>query len=177
VTAPSFFTRFGALDDLGSAKLASPAATTGVVTIEPRDLLLIRYFSPGCGAGDIISFRFNRDSGNNYQTSFVSATAAAPPVPTNVFNGTTALLRLAGVSLATGRSGLAIISNLATQIKIVKLAVFDIGAAVGTQSVHELGGGGGWFNTTDQITEIEMLTAGGATMNAGSGFDVFGVNY
>jgi hypothetical protein len=34
--------------------------------------------------------------------------------------------------------------------------------------------GGEWVNTAQQIRSITMLTAGGANMNAGSGFAVFG---
>lgn len=169
-------TQFGALDYLGGGRFPSTALTSGIISIAPRDLLIIPYTITGYGGSDIASFRFNGDSGNNYQTSFVSATAAAPPVPSNVFTGTTNFLRLAGVALTTAREGLCIISNILAANKVAKLAVFDIGAAVGTQSVHELGGGGGWFNTTQQITSIEMLCAGGATLTAGTGFSVFGVN-
>lgn len=178
MTAPSFFTRFGALDYLGGGKVASALSTTGIITVEPRDLLVVPFSITGYGGGgDIASLRFNNDSGNNYQSSYISGTAAAPPVLSNVFTGTTSLLRLAGVSLTTGREGVVILSNQTATNKVAKIAVFDIGAAAGTQSVHEIAGGGGWFNTTAQITSIEMLTAGGQTLTAGTGFSVFGFNF
>jgi hypothetical protein len=37
-------------------------------------------------------------------------------------------------------------------------------------------GGFEWVNTTAQITSIQMITAGGATLSAGTGFSVSGRN-
>jgi len=67
-------------------------------------------------------------------------------------------------------------NNLANN-KVCKIDVWDDNiTGVGTETVFECAGGGTWFNTTAQITDIEMTTAGGNTLPAGSGFAVFGLN-
>jgi hypothetical protein len=172
--APQLFG--GDLEVLNSTRLTAAAVTTGVIPIAPRTLLVIPYIIQGYSGADIASWRFNADAGNNYQTRYTTQAAASVTL-TNVFTGTTSLLRLAGLAITGMRTGVSVISNILGQNKVCANFVFDAGAAVGTEPVLEHCGGGAWFNTTAQINSVEMRTAGGAlTLTAGTGFVVLGKN-
>lgn len=163
----------GALEFLGSTKLTVATPQTDLVTVAPRDLLAIIWQQTS--STNQPTLRFNGDTtAANYQSSWVNGTAAAPPVLSNIFTTAASAIRLSNLTVQE-MAGLAIISNGAASAKTIKLLCFTLGSAVGTQSVHELGGGGAWFNTTDQITDIRMMGTG-ANLGVGSGFAVFGIN-
>lgn len=166
----------GKLEVLNSTNLLAAAVTTGVIPCSPRNMLVLPYRIQGYSAGDIASWRFNADAGNTYQTRYATV-AVATVTFTNVATLTTSLLRLAGSSITGARSGISVISNVAGQNKVCANFVMDAGAAVGTEPILNLCGGGTWFNTAAQINNVEMRTAGGVnTLTAGTGFAILGMD-
>lgn len=162
-------------DFLGSVSLASAAITTGVVAIDARDLLLIQVRVTGYSAGDIASFRFNADTGANYWSRYISAAAGATTTANNQ-NVSQALARLFALAVTTQRSALVALTNNATTSKVGMVYGQTSTGAAATAGTVEYGGFE-WVNTTNQISSIEMRTAGGsATLSTGSGFAVFGRN-
>lgn len=167
------------LERLGSVVLGSAAVTTGAITIPARDILIVVPRITGYSGSDIASLRFNADSTvTNYTSSFINATSASPPVLARVNNaGTLGHIPLASTGITLGRMGIASISNLAGARKVVQLSVNDEQSAT-TAATTDIWGFGEWLNTAAQITSIEMRTSGGSiTMNAGSGFVVYGANF
>src|ERR1044071_3870511 len=150
-------TTFGWGEYLGGFKFPGSQASSGRITIVPRDCIWVCFVVTGYGGSDIVSLRFHGDTGDNYQTRYITAAIASTTL-TNVATLTTGFLRLAGVSLATRRSGLVQIANIAAANKVCSVNVMDDTSAVGTEPVAEIAGGGTWFNTTAQITDIEMTT-------------------
>jgi hypothetical protein len=163
------------MEFLGSLRLSAAAVTTGVLTIAPREKLFVDINIAGYSGGDIASLRFNGDAGANYWSRHITW-ATAGTTATDVPNAAATLIRLAGNAVTQGRSVTCSISNVATVSKYVGISHLQTGTnstAVGVLNI----GGGEWFNTTAQITSIELRTAGGSiTMPAGTGFTVYGSN-
>ena len=173
---PTGFVPFGGgWTNLGGTILTGAAATTGVVEFTPMDLLHVSYMVTGYGGADIASLRFNADSGANYWDRHTSI-AAAGTVMTNVQNASTTLIRLAAANATVQRSGLVQIMNVSGTGKVAMICNQTGSGAAATIPVVESVGGGEWVNTTQQIRSIEMRTAGGQNLNAGSGFVIFGCN-
>lgn len=163
-------------DDLGSKVLGSAAATTGVLTIPARDVLLaeVRIVGYG-GGGDIASFRFNGDNAANYTSRYLSSVAGGV-VWVNNQNVSQTLARLFALVVgAIPRNALIGITNFATVPKVGNVNA-QTGVASAATGLQLEAGGFQWQNTAAQITSIELLTAGGATMLAGTGFAVLGRN-
>jgi hypothetical protein len=163
------------MEFLGSLRLSAAAVTTGVLTIAPREKLFVDINIAGYSGGDIASLRFNGDAGANYWSRHITW-ATAGTTATDVPNAAATLIRLGGNAVTQGRSVTCSISNVATVSKYVGISHLQTGTnstAVGVLNI----GGGEWFNTTAQITSIEMRTAGGSiTMPTGTGFSVYGSN-
>jgi len=167
---------------LGTTKLAANATTSSILTIPPCDILRVTVIVTGYGGGDIVSFRFGGtagavDSGNNYATAQAEWNAGqSGNQNTNTENNTTNLMRLAASTITTGRIAQFTISNNATVRKTAIITqATEYGAATVTPRRNTTGDGI-WANTTQQIISIQMLTAGGNTLTAGSGFVVEGIN-
>ena len=167
------------MERLGSLTLAGSAVTTGVLTIPARDLLFVLCRVTGYSNTDIASLRFNADSTvTNYTSSFITGTSAtAPPVLARVNNaGTLGHIPIASTAIVVGRTSMISISNFATTRKVCKISSADEQTSA-TAATIDINGYGEWLNTAAQITSIEMRTSGGTnTLNAGSGFIVYGAN-
>lgn len=165
------------LERLGSLRLASAATTTGVLTIPAREQLLIQVNIAGYGGGDIAALRFNGDTATNYWDRHLTAAAGGTTwVNTQTVATTNTMIRLAGTTTTQGRSVTCTVMNIATISKSVGLSHIQTNTgSAGTAGTLDFGGGE-WINTSAQITSIEMITAGGATLTAGSGFIVYGSN-
>jgi hypothetical protein len=164
------------MDFLGATNMASAATSSATVTIAPRDLLVVLFRIPGYGGSDIVSLRFNADSGSNYATRFLSVGAGGTTL-SDASNVSQTLMRLAASTTTNGRSGIVIISNIATQPKIARIESSTwYSASVATASQLDLSGFGVWNNTSAQITSMQLVVPGGQTMNANTGFAVFGRN-
>jgi hypothetical protein len=162
---------------LGSTKLAAAAASTAIVTVEPRDALLIVFRVTGYSGADIASLRFGGtagavDTGANYWDRHLNAAAGATTF-TNAQNVSGTLIRLAGATSTLQRAGAVWVNNLATVSKVCRIDVQTSTGAANTAGILDVGGGE-WVNTTQQIRSVQMLDAGANNLNAGSGFAVYG---
>lgn len=164
------------MERLGSVKLASNAATTGALTIPARDFLFLAINIVGYSSGDIAALRFNGDNGSNYWDMH-KLSALGATTWTNAQTVSTTLVRLAGNGVTDGRVVSVSIMNVLGTPKAVGISHLqtNTSSAAGTGGTIDAGGGC-WVNTTAQVTSIEMRTAGGANLLAGSGFAVFGIN-
>lgn len=128
----------------------------------------------GYGGTDVVSLRFNGDSGTNYwdRTLTVAAGTVTPIVDTNTVS--TTLMRM-GKPINKGRQVFAQIGNLATKSKVCQVInQFGSGTAA-TVADATISTAGEWVNTAAQITQIDCLTAGGLNILAGSSIAVYGV--
>jgi hypothetical protein len=166
----------------GSTKLAAAATTTSVLTIDPFDMLWITYSVTGYGAADIAAFRFGGtggavDSAANYWDRHMQS-AAGGTTFTNTQTASSTMIRVAAATATTGRVGSITVQNFAT---IAKIASFSNSPITQTANAATVGvvqlGGGQWTNTTQQIVSVQMVTAGGQTLSAGTGFAVWGLNF
>lgn len=162
-------------DFLGSTKMGSASASSAVVTIAPRDLLLVQVRITGYGGGGgIASLRFNGDTGTNYWSRHISIAAGGVTL-TNAQTVSTTMARLHPAATTLQRSSLhAITNNLGTSKIGTVTATTSTGAAA-TAGILEFGSFE-WVNTTAQITSIQLVEPSSVTMGAGSGFAVFGRN-
>lgn len=161
------------MEYLGSIKLGSAAASSSVLSIAAREMLLIQFNIPGYGGSDIASLRFNGDTGANYNSSYITWTTAAPGAPTNTLS--TTMFRLGANAVGNQRSGQVTVYNvLGTQHIVTCMSATQ--SASGTAPATSVGSGNWNSASSAQITSIQMLTPGGATMSAGSEFVVFGIN-
>ena len=160
---------------LASTVLTSAAQTTGAISFDARDLLLVQVRVTGYSGSDIASFRFNTDTGANYWSRYISAATGAVTL-TNAQNTSQSLARLFAAGTTLQRSALVNITNNAGTSKVGRVEGQTSSGAAATAPVIEWGGFE-WINTSAQITSITMLTAGGSiTLGIGSGFAVFGKN-
>ena len=164
----------GDFEFLGSTVLASSATSTAIVPIAARGLLMVQSIITGYGGSDIASLRFNSDSGANYWSRYL-ASAAGGVVWTNNVSVSATLARMFALGVTTGRSSNMSISNRLASSKCGAVSALTGTGSASTGDGVEIGGFE-WINTTAQITTIQMLTAGGATLTTGSGFAVWGKN-
>jgi hypothetical protein len=163
------------MEFLGSLRLSGSAVTTGVLTIAPREQLLILCNIAGYSGGDIASLRFNGDTAANYWDRHLSSQKTTTTW-TNTETASTTLIRLAANGVTQGRTVQVSIMNIANVSKPVSMTVCTLTGAPATVGLIDIGWGE-WVNTSAQITSVEMRTAGGSiTMPAGTGFTVYGVN-
>jgi hypothetical protein len=163
------------LEYLGSTVLSVAAASTSVVTIPARDYLEVYVRVSGYGGSDIASLRFNGDTANNYWSRYLNS-AAGGAVLANNQNVSQAMARLFAAGTTLGRAATVGITNRQANSKVGVVNGNTATNAAGTAGSIEFGGFE-WVNTAAQITSIQMLTPGGQTMSAGSGFEVYGMNF
>lgn len=170
------------IDYLGSTVLLAGAPQTSIVTVAARDFLWTYHRVSGYGAspnpaGDIASVMFGGasgiDSGPNYwsrHAEFDNGIWQDTPFTA------VSLIRLAASNSQKSRNVFCTINNRVNSTKTV-----NIKNQTGSGNASIVGalnlGGGEWVNTTDQILNIQMVTASGNNMGAGSGFAVFGRNF
>jgi hypothetical protein len=164
---------------LGTIRMASAAATSSVLTIPPYEMLFFQFNLPGYGGSDIISLRFNGDTGTTYTTNYVvqSTTLTTTPASPAITTGQT-MLRLGGNAVANlGRSGQGSIYNVSGQQHLVTCTSITAGSLTASTPAPTISAGGGvWASAaTTQITSIQLATPGGQTMLAGTSFAVWGL--
>ena len=163
---------------LGSASCSSACASTSTITIAARDMLMIVVRVTGySGGGDIASLRFNADSTTtNYHTRHINFSNASTPVLSSNNFTASGHIPVGPTAITAGRTVEVLCSNHSTKRKVCEIRQQEEATAQGTFAQMELGYGE-WFNTTAQVTQIQMVTNGGANMSTGSGFMVFGRNF
>lgn len=162
---------------LGGTELTGSAVTTGAVTLSAtKDILAVQVIVTGySGGGDIASFRFNGDTGANYWSRYIHTVAGGTTL-TNNQNASQTLARLFAITTTQRRSAWVSIINHTSHPKVGAVSGQTSSGAAATAAGVEFGGFE-WVNTANQITSIEMRTAGGSiTMPAGTGFAVWGRN-
>jgi hypothetical protein len=131
----------------------------------------------GYSGGDIASLRFNADGGGNYWDRHLHS-AAGGTTWTNAQNASTTLIRLAAPSSTLART----VTIFCTNIAALRDKTCTIQNVTSTGSAATVGridmGSGQWRSAAaTQITSIEMLTAGGQTMTAGTGIVIYGKDF
>lgn len=161
-------------DYLGAYEFASSAASSAVLAIAARDLLLVQVHVTGYGGTDIASLRFNGDTGTNYTSRYISYAAGGTTAANNQ-NVSQTMARMFALGVTVQRSALIGITNRAAQPKVgtVNGQTAVSSAATGLQIEF---GGFQWQNTSAQITSMQMLCPGGQTLSAGTCIAVFGKN-
>lgn len=158
---------------LTGAVLNANAVAFPTLLFPAYNSLLVMVNVTGYGGTDVVSLRFNADSGANYwdRTLTVAAGTVTPIVDTNTVS--TSLMRL-GKPINKGRQVMVQLGNQLSRSKVALISnQFGSGAA-GTAADTTLGTAGEWVNTTAQITQIDCLTAGGLNILAGSSIMVYG---
>lgn len=161
-----------AFDFLNSAELAVAAATLGVLTVPARDELLLLICVNGYSSGDIASLRFNGDTGANYSSRYLSSVAGGVVWVSNQ-NVSQTLARMFALTTTSGRHAIVGIKNKLNAAKIGNVSGQTGVTSAATGLQLEIGGFQ-WQNTTAQITSVEMRTAGGQNMTAGSSIVILG---
>jgi hypothetical protein len=159
---------------------ATPASSTSIITIPAYDLLRVTIMVTGYGGGDIASLRFGGtagavDTGNNYNTLNATGNNGSNKWDNYLNSTTNNFLRIAQNAITNGRVSTVTITNNTTTRKICKISTTSDSGAVGTAMILN-DGNGLWSNTTQQIISIQLITAGGNTLLANSGFIVEGMN-
>jgi hypothetical protein len=166
---------------LGKTVLGAAAASTAIVTIPPRDMLLIQFRVTGYAGADIATFKFGGtagavDSGTSYWSRHVSALTPGSVTFTELSSASqTVGIRVAQNTSTLQRAGCLWVNNLATVSKICRIETATSTGAVATAGALNIGAGE-WVNTTQQIISVQMADAGGQNLNVGTGFAVFGMN-
>lgn len=171
--AQSYFGNIPGMERLGSTSLAAGATTTATVTIAVRKTLFIGVSIAGyAGGGDVASLRFNGDTGNNYWSRHITANTGAATLADNPTAATSAI-RL-GLATTQARVAWVVCGN----VGVAHICRIDSAIGTGSTAVAQLNvaGAGAWNNTAD-ITSVIMVAPGGANMNTGSGFVVYGSNF
>lgn len=175
--------QFNSWQVLGTTVLGSAASSTSIITIPARDLIRITVIITGYGSGgDIASLRFGGtagavDSGNNYATAHGEWNAANKGNQDTLGeNNSTSFLRLSPTSTNNGRQVTVNITNPTSTRKIVSIVTSTEQGSASTTPRRTTTGNGLWSNTTQQIISVQLITAGGANLNAGTGFVIEGIN-
>lgn len=140
----------------------------------PMSGLLLFINVTGYGGTDVVSLRFNGDSGANYWDRTLVIAAGGTAVAETSTTSTT-LIRC-GKPINKGRAVMAQIVNFATKSKVVQVMNQYGSGAANTLADGTVSTSGEWINTTDLISQIDVLTAGGANILAGSSLVLYGYN-
>lgn len=167
----------GGYDLLATRKLTAAATTLGAISIPACDMLMLQVSVTSYASNDIVSLRFNADSGNNYVSRYLTA-AGTVATFTNTANQSATLARLFSTGITGARSNTVAINNPAGAVKLgaVSSATGPTGTFIATTALTIDLGSFAWVNTANQITSIEVLTAGATNLGVGSGIAIFGLN-
>jgi hypothetical protein len=180
----AFLNGLGALEYLGSTFLAASASSTSTVTIAAKDYLICRGRITGYGGGgDIAMWVWNGDvTAANYQTRYIIFSNAATPLNTSVnfcsagCSAAAGGIPLGDAAITVGRNNEIECTNFATKNKVCNLR--HSWESTSSTVFNSTGMGyAEWFNTTNQITNVKLVTLTGQVMGAGSGFVCFGKTF
>lgn len=140
--------------------------------------LRVEIYVSGYGSSDTASLQFNATAGTGYRYRWLTCAAGATVFAAGLLAASTDRIKIAGVNTARSRRVKCSISNDPSNTE--KLVVFD-GSVLGTISAATQAdialGNGAWISgAATSITRIDLITTGGANMNAGTQMTVFGWN-
>lgn len=173
-----------ALEYLGSTSLPVSSPTSIVVTIAPRDYILCRARITGYPApGDIAQWQLNSDAvAADYQTRYIVFSNAVTPLLSSAnycSSGCTAAatgIPLGDAAIQVQRISELECINFATKNKVCNVRhAWESSSSLTFNSLSM--GYAEWFNTTSQITSVNLQTLAGLNMFSGSGFMCFGKNF
>lgn len=152
--------------EIGRTTLGSAGDTITINSIPARRFLMVLFDLPSGGTTIVPRVRFNNDTGNNYSWRMETDGAADSTAVSQAFLGI--------ASSTTGNvTGFLYITNVAALGKSVKfLATRWNGSAANAPGRDE--GSGGWGNTTNQITRIDVINGGAGDFAIGSSVVVLG---
>lgn len=157
---------------LEGATLSANAAAFPTISFPAFGSLDIRLSILGFSATDILTLRFNSDTGNNYWDRNVTAVAGGVVFVDNPTT-TTSQVRV-GITGTKGVSARLTVSNNLTVSKLISGVVALGTGAVGTAGTAVVSMAGEWINTTAQITSLSVLCAGANSFLSGSSIAVYG---
>jgi hypothetical protein len=157
---------------LNGATLTAAGTSFPTLSIPAYNTLWIQVSTPAVGGSDVVSLRFNGDTGANYNSRSDTLVVGSALV-TDTPNASDTLIRL-GLASTAGRVVFACVTNTLANPKIVLANVAIAGANAATVPITHAACNGVWFNTTAQITSVLCLTQAGQTMAAGSSINIFG---
>lgn len=136
------------------------------------DLVIISGFITKYGGAGVVSLMINRDAGPNYSDQSLLTTAGQGSTMTNVNTESTNLIRL-GNPTAKGRIFQVMIGCSQGYGSVGTTRLVMVNNQIGSGDVTAplavtAGGVGEWSNITDPIKTLDLLTAGGQIMGAGS---------
>lgn len=155
--------------------LAANAPNFNTLKFQPIGCLLIFMNVSGYGGTDVVSLRFNNDSSTNYWDRTLTVAQGTTAI-TDTNTASTTLIRC-GKPINKGRQVFAQIGNSPNSKSKVASIINQFGSGVAaTIAESTLSAGGEWVNTTDLITQLDVVTAGGLNILAGSSLMIIGWN-
>jgi hypothetical protein len=142
--------------------MTAPAATSGVIVFQPRDLLRMQIRLDGIvSASDILAMRVQGDSSMKYCTRYLTW-AAGGAVAANHENTSDSMFQLGAVASQGKVGSFDIFWASAVNCGTVESLIST--GAVGTPPVLTFGGGF-WLGVA-QLTQVELICVAGSTFVA-----------
>ena len=156
---------------LDGATLSANAAAFPLLTFPAWNSLDIRLNIMGFSGSDIVSIRFNADTGNNYWDRNLTAVAGGVVFVDNPTT-TTSQIRV-GIAGTKGISARLQVGNNLAVSKLVSGTVSMGTGAVGTAGTAVVSMAGEWINTTAQIISLSIQCVGANNLLSGSSAMVY----
>lgn len=156
--------------------LPASAPQFPTLTFNPMNGLYLFINVTGYGGTDVVSLRFNGDSGPNYWDRTITLPTGTTVI-TDTSTTASSLIRC-GKPINKGRAVFAQIVNFPNKPKVVQvLNQFGTGTA-SSAAEATLSAGGEWIDSPSgqQINQIDVVTAGGLNILAGSSLVLLGYN-
>lgn len=157
---------------LDGATISANAAAFPLLTFPAWGSLDIRLNILGFSGSDIVSLRFNADTGNNYWDRNLTAVAGGVVFVDNPTT-TTSQIRV-GIAGTKSISARLTVGNNLSVSKLVSGAVAMGTGAVGTAGTAIASMAGEWVNTAAQIISLSVQCVGANNILSGSSVMVFG---
>jgi hypothetical protein len=155
--------------ELSSVELSSAADTISSGTITAKKYLMVQYKIIADGTLDNVGIQFNNDTGNNY--AYRQSTDGAADGTTT--SGSIIRFRSGGAVSNNFFGTLNIINNSSTVKLVISDQIRDNTAGAGN-APSRAENVGKWANTSNQITEIDLIQDGSGSFAAGTTLKVWG---
>lgn len=162
---------------LANVTLGSAGTLLSSGTIAACKFLEVHIYISGYAGSDTASLQFNGAGGTAYRYRWLANGAAATTFTAGNSAVSTDRIKVASANTTRSRRVVAYISNdSSVNEKLVTFnSIFGTTSAA-TQQGTEIGNGAWVSGASTSITQIDLTTAGGSNMNAGTQMTVFGWN-
>ncbi len=131
----------------------------------------------GFATTDRLALQFNADTGANYQGRSITVAAGGSTL-TNVESLSAASMPITFNNLAGAiRTAVVNVSNVLVANKVAVINAQAAGGSASAAPVLALPGAGTWFNTSAQITRVDLVGFAGNNLLAGTALAVFGRDF